>query len=146
MPFRDLKSLDKKPPISSASQIPSFLTLHILCQSKDPSPLCLRTPVASARGTQISSRRVTSPLDVEPTLCPNFSESPGGDPQNPSWRNIPSAALEQSPDFSLTLVQQLGLSRSPQESLRHPQTHPSQCHPSEGLNYRGTTETKSSSH
>ena len=79
-------------------------------------------------------------------LCPDFSESPGGDPQNPSWRNIPSAALEQSPDFSLTPVQQLGVSGSPQKSLHHPQTHPSKCLPSEGLNCRGTKETKSSSH
>ena len=58
-------------------------------------------------------------------LCPDFSESPGGDPQNPSWRNNPSPALEQSPDFSLTPVQQLGASRSPQESVTHKHIPPS---------------------
>ena len=67
---------------------------------------------------------------------PDFSESPGGNPQNTSWRNIPSPALEQSPDFSLTLGQQLGASWYPQDSLCHPQTHPSKCLSSEALNCR----------
>ena len=117
LPVGDLNPLSKKPrfPQPQRSQVLSPCAFYI--SKKIPGPLCLRTPVPSACGTQISSSQATCPLDVEPTLCPYFSESPGGDPQNSSWRNISSPALEQSLDFSLTPVQQLGASRSPQDSL-----------------------------
>ena len=78
---------------------------------------------------------------------PRFSQSIQAEiPKMLFWRNLPSPALEQSLDFSLTPVQQLGASRSPPDSLRHPQTRLSHCLSSEGLNCKGIKEAKSSSH
>ena len=127
-----LKPLNERPPISSASKIPSSLTLCILHQPKDaPHPLLLRNPSSFSRCDPDLKPSDLS-LRCRTHVMPRFSEYPGGDPQNAFWRNIPSPALEQSPDFNLTPVQQLGASRSPQDSLCHPQTPHSPAFPQRG--------------